>query len=57
MSFLAKILGSKSHEPAKRVRVCVECGMPVTEHKEWCSILRIRQAIDKKRASLATSQS
>ena len=30
----------KKVEPKPRVRVCVECGMPVAEHKEWCSILR-----------------
>ena len=38
MSFLQRLLGKK--EPKPRVRVCVECGMPVAEHKEWCSILR-----------------
>lgn len=30
----------KKPDPKQRVRVCVECGMPVAEHKEWCSILR-----------------
>ena len=30
----------KSDPPKQRVRVCVECGMPVAEHKEWCSIRR-----------------
>lgn len=39
MSFLKKILGGKSAQTADRVRVCSQCGMPVTEHKEWCSIL------------------
>ena len=39
MSFLKKLFG-KSEEPKARVRVCVECGMPVAEHKTWCSILR-----------------
>jgi len=39
MSFLNKLLG-KSSAPTQRVRVCVECGMPVAEHKEWCSILQ-----------------
>jgi hypothetical protein len=33
-------LFSKKSAPKQRVRVCVECGMPVAEHKEWCSILR-----------------
>jgi hypothetical protein len=39
MGFLQKLF-SKKAEPKQRVRVCVECGMPVAEHKEWCSILR-----------------
>ena len=37
---LGRILG-KSSEPSKqRIRICVECGMPPAEHKDWCSILR-----------------
>lgn len=38
MSFLKRLLGKS--EPKARVRVCVECGMPLTEHRDWCSILR-----------------
>ncbi|NQW04267.1 MAG: hypothetical protein HQ485_09585 [Acidobacteria bacterium] len=38
MSFLTRIFGKS--EPKKRIRVCVECGMPIAEHKEWCSILQ-----------------
>ena len=56
MSFLTKILG-RSSEPPKRVRVCVECGMPVAEHKDWCSIYRTQQALEEKRASLPADQS
>ena len=41
MSLLKRLFG-KSVEPKQRVRICVECGMPVAEHKEWCSILRHR---------------
>jgi hypothetical protein len=50
MGFLDKLLGRK---PATRtrVRICVECGMPVGEHKEWCSILRTQQELDRKSAS------
>jgi hypothetical protein len=40
MSLLSKFFGSKPAEPRKRVRVCVECGMPVEEHKDWCAIRR-----------------
>ena len=39
MSFLKKILGGKQAQSPQRVRVCSQCGMPVTEHKDWCSIL------------------
>jgi hypothetical protein len=47
MTFLRKIFGGKS-EPPKRVRICVECGMPVAEHKSWCSIFRTQQEIERK---------
>jgi hypothetical protein len=39
MSFLSRLLG-KADAPKQRVQVCVECGMPVADHKQWCSILR-----------------
>ena len=39
MSFLKKILGGKTAQESNRVRVCSQCGMPVTKHKDWCSIL------------------
>jgi hypothetical protein len=32
-----------TRKPTQRVRICVECGMPIAEHKEWCSILRTQQ--------------
>lgn len=47
MSFLQKLFSRKS-QPTQRVRICVECGMPVAEHKEWCSILRTQQEMAKK---------
>ena len=40
MSLLKKLFGGKSSEPPQRTRVCVECGMPVADHKDWCSIFR-----------------
>jgi hypothetical protein len=49
MSILKRLLG-KSEPPKQRVRVCVECGMPIAEHKEWCSILRGQN--EMKRASV-----
>ena len=42
MSFLKKLF-SRNETPRPRVRICVECGMPVAEHKEWCSILRTQR--------------
>jgi hypothetical protein len=40
MSFLKFLFRWKRSRPAQRIRICVECGMPIAEHKEWCSILR-----------------
>lgn len=48
MSILKKLFGPKV--PPQRVRVCVECGMPVTEHKEWCSIYRTQKEMEAKAA-------
>ncbi len=47
MSFLKRLLG-KSEAPKTRILVCVECGMPVADHKEWCSILRGQQELDAR---------
>ncbi len=48
MSLLAKLFSR--NQPRQRVRICVECGMPVAEHKNWCSILRTQQEMDRKAA-------
>jgi hypothetical protein len=40
MSFLKRMLGMEQTPPKPRIRVCLECGMPVAEHKDWCSILK-----------------
>ena len=50
MTILRKLLGLK-REPVKRVRICQECGMPVAEHKEWCSILRTMQALEQRKGA------
>jgi hypothetical protein len=52
VTFFQKLFSRKS-EPVKRVRVCVECGMPVAEHKDWCSIYRTQREMEKKGASAA----
>lgn len=47
MSFLSKLFSRKS-QPKQRVRICVECGMPIAEHKDWCSIFRTQQERDRQ---------
>jgi hypothetical protein len=49
MSILKKLLGRGGVEPKARVRVCIECGMPVDTHKDWCAILQTRLEMDRKR--------
>jgi hypothetical protein len=51
MGILRKIFSGKAEPPKGRVRVCVECGMPVAEHKAWCSIYRTQQEMDQKQAA------
>jgi hypothetical protein len=55
MSFFQKLF--KKSTPKQRIRVCVECGMPIAEHKEWCSILRGQKEMELKSARLANSAS
>ena len=50
MSFLKKLFGGKTNTAVQRTRVCVECGMPVAEHKEWCSILRGQRELEQRAA-------
>ncbi|HWW86783.1 MAG TPA: hypothetical protein VNZ26_24475 [Vicinamibacterales bacterium] len=47
MSFIKRLFG-KNAPPKPRVRICVECGMPVAEHKDWCSIYRGQQEMQLK---------
>ena len=46
MSLLKRLLG-KNDPPKQRIRICVECGMPIAEHKDWCSILRGQAEMSK----------
>jgi hypothetical protein len=52
MSFLKKLF-SKDTQPRPRVRICVECGMPIAEHKEWCSILRTQREMEARAQAAA----
>jgi len=54
MSFLKKLF-SRDTPPRQRVRICVECGMPIAEHKDWCSILRTQREMEA-RAQAATER-
>jgi len=45
-------LFSRKPEPKQRIRVCIECGMPVAEHKAWCRILRTQQEMNRKAAAV-----
>jgi hypothetical protein len=49
MSILKKLLGRDSGESKARVRVCIECGMPVEAHKDWCAIFQTQQDMERKR--------
>jgi hypothetical protein len=49
-------LFSRKTAPRQRVRVCIECGMPIAEHKDWCSILRTQRELDRKAAAAQESR-
>jgi hypothetical protein len=48
MSLLKRLLGSAERPAKPRVRVCIECGMPVADHKEWCTIRRGQAEMHEK---------
>ena len=50
MSFLKRLFSPSTPAPIHRVRICVECGMPVAEHKDWCSILRGQMEMERRKA-------
>jgi len=52
MSLFKRLLG-KNDPPKQRIRVCVECGMPIADHKDWCSILRGQIEMKLKAAGTA----
>ena len=54
MSLWGKLFSRK--KPRERVRICMECGMPVAEHKSWCSILRTLQEYRDKTPRPVTEQ-
>jgi len=56
MTIFQKLFSKKPDASKPRVRVCVECGMPVAEHKDWCSIFRTQQEMAGKTAASRTQQ-
>jgi hypothetical protein len=52
---LLKRLFRRNQPPKQRIRICMECGMPIAEHKDWCSILR-GQIEMKLKASAAPAE-
>ena len=50
MSLLKRLFGNGTTQKP-RVRICVECGMPVAEHRDWCSILRGQQEMQRAAAA------
>ena len=50
MSFIDRLL-RRGEAQKPRTRICVECGMPIAEHKEWCSILRTQRERDARTAA------
>ena len=51
MSLLNKLLG-RTEEPKARMRVCVECGMPLDQHKHWCSIWQTQREMEQRRTAV-----
>ena len=56
MTIFQKLFSKKPDGAKPRIRVCVECGMPVAEHKDWCSIFRTQQEMDAKARAARTQQ-
>lgn len=57
MSLLKRLLGKPTEPPKARVRICIECGMPIADHKDWCSILRGQIEMQRKASGSSTQQS
>ena len=51
MSLFKKLLG-RTEEPKPRTRVCVECGMPIDRHMQWCAIWQTQQAMEQKKSGV-----
>ena len=52
MSLLNSLFRRVSQEPKTRIRVCIECGMPLDQHKAWCAIRQTQLEMEAKRREL-----
>jgi len=50
MSFLKRLFSTNTAETTQRVRICLECGTPVADHKDWCSIRRGQAEMERRKA-------
>ena len=48
MSMFKRLFGQEKDAAKPRIRICVECGMPIAEHKEWCAILRGQHRLQRQ---------
>ena len=55
MSLFDKLFSRKT-QLGQRIRICVECGMPIADHKDWCSIFRTQQELDRKAVAATESK-
>lgn len=55
MSLLKRLFGKAQAQPKARVRVCIECGMPLDQHKDWCAIRQTEIEMAQKRANGAAA--
>jgi hypothetical protein len=50
MSLLKRLFGGEKEPAKQRIRVCIECGMPLAEHKDWCAIRRRQLELEARKA-------
>jgi len=56
LSLLKRLLG-RNDPPKERVRICFEFGMPIAQHKDWCSIFQIETKLRAGKAAQTSTSS
>jgi hypothetical protein len=51
MSLVKRLFGAGKEPPKQRIRVCLECGMPLAEHKDWCAVWRRQVELEAAKPS------